>query len=140
MLVGVALRRARADARAARHAGAALAASRSSRSGSLLVLAALVSPIDALGEERFSFHMLQHVLLGDLAPLALLAGLTGPLLRPLLALRPFDRAARARPSARRAAALGAEPLVWHLPFPYEAALRHDPVHALEHISSSPPGC
>src|SRR5439155_21189798 len=54
-----------------------------------LVLVALVSPIDAFGEEQFlSFHMVQHVLLGDLAPLALVAGLTGPILRPLLSIRP----------------------------------------------------
>ena len=42
--------------------------------GLLLLLAAVVSPVAQLGEERFSFHMLQHILLGDLAPLALLAG------------------------------------------------------------------
>src|ERR1700704_5682743 len=35
-----------------------------------IVVAALNSPIDALGEEHFFFvHMVQHVLLGDLAPL-----------------------------------------------------------------------
>ena len=33
------------------------------------------SPIDALGEEHFFFmHMLQHVILGDLAPLCFVAG------------------------------------------------------------------
>src|SRR6266542_4005496 len=54
--------------------------------GVLLLVVALASPIAWLGEERlFSFHMLQHVLLGDLAPLALLIGLTGPILRPVLA-------------------------------------------------------
>src|ERR671938_496088 len=56
-----------------------------------LVLVALASPIDAFGEEEFlSFHMLQHVILGDLAPLALVAGLNGPILRPVLALRPIN--------------------------------------------------
>src|SRR5256885_4361823 len=56
-----------------------------------LVLLALASPIDAFGEEEFlSFHMLQHVVLGDLAPLALVAGLSGPILRPVLALRPVN--------------------------------------------------
>src|ERR687887_2383105 len=50
-----------------------------------LVLLALASPIDVFAEEQFfSFHMLQHVLLGDLAPLAMLGGLTGPILRPVL--------------------------------------------------------
>jgi putative membrane protein len=43
--------------------------------GLLLLLVSVVSPVAQLGEERFSFHMVQHILLGDLAPLALLAGL-----------------------------------------------------------------
>src|SRR3954454_22217227 len=51
--------------------------------GIVTLLVAFVSPVHALGERMFSFHMLQHVLLGDLAPLALLAGLTGPIPRPL---------------------------------------------------------
>ena len=52
-----------------------------------LVVLALNSPSDALGEEHFFFmHMLQHVILGDLAPLCFVAGLTGPILRPVLAI------------------------------------------------------
>ena len=44
---------------------------------------AVASPIDAVGEsDLFFLHMTQHLLLGDIAPLCLLAGLTGPLLRP----------------------------------------------------------
>ena len=57
-----------------------------------LLLLAFTSPIAAIGEqELFSFHMLQHVIIGDLAPLCLLAGLNGPMLRPLLAFRPVER-------------------------------------------------
>jgi putative membrane protein len=102
--------------------------------GLVLLVAALVSPVATLGEERFSFHMVQHLLLGDLAPLALLAGLTGPLLRPLLALGPV-RALR-----RLAHPLVALPLwvanlyLWHLPFAYESAIQNSAVHALEHLS------
>src|SRR6185295_45309 len=60
--------------------------------GIFLVVVALNSPIDTLGEEHFFFvHMTQHVLLGDLAPLCFVAGLTGPVLRPVLALRPVER-------------------------------------------------
>jgi putative membrane protein len=98
-----------------------------------LVAVALVSPIATLGEdESFAFHMVQHLLLGDLAPLCIVAGLTGPLLRPLLSVR-----------AVRALRVLAHPLValplwtanlflWHLPTLWEAALRHESVHALEH--------
>ena len=102
--------------------------------GILLVAVALVSPIATLGEEEsFAFHMVQHLLLGDLGPLCIVAGLTGPLLRPVLSVR-----------AIRALRFLAHPLValplwttnlylWHVPFLWEAALRHQVVHALEHV-------
>jgi cytochrome c oxidase assembly factor CtaG len=98
--------------------------------GIVFLLAALVSPVDFYADRSFGLHMTQHILLGDLAPLALLAGVTGPVLRPLLRfVHPLRRVFH--PFA--ALALWAINLfVWHLPFLYEAALRHDFVHALEH--------
>ena len=103
--------------------------------GIALLLLAFASPIAAIGEEElFSFHMLQHVLIGDLAPLCLLAGSTGPILRPLLALRPVERL-RVLANPLVALPLWAVNLyLWHLPFLYEAAVRHSSVHALEHIA------
>ena len=102
--------------------------------GSALLVLAFASPVAAIGEqELFSFHMVQHVVLGDLAPLALLAGLTGPILRPLLALRPVERL---RVLANPAVALPIWALnlyAWHLPRFYEAAVEHSVVHALEHV-------
>jgi putative membrane protein len=99
-----------------------------------LVLLALASPIDAFGEEAFlSFHMLQHVLLGDLAPLALVAGLNGPILRPVLAIRPIN-ALRFLAHPLVALPLWTIDLyVWHVPFLYQAALHHSGIHALEHL-------
>jgi len=101
--------------------------------GIALLLLALASPIAAIGEEElFSFHMLQHVLIGDLAPLCLLGGLTGPLLRPLLAIRPIERL---RVLANPAVALpiwAVNLYLWHVPFLYENAVQHSAVHALEH--------
>jgi putative membrane protein len=103
--------------------------------GVLLVTLALVSPVAPIGEEEsFAFHMVQHVLLGDLGPLCIVAGLTGPLLRPLLSVRAI------RTLRFLAHPLVALPLwtlnllIWHLPFFWEAALRHEAVHALEHVS------
>jgi putative membrane protein len=99
--------------------------------GIALMVLALASPIGTIGEERlFSFHMLQHVLLGDLAPLALLLGLTGPILRPVLA---YVHRLRVLAHPLVALPLWAVNLyVWHLPVLYDAAVRHDAVHALEH--------
>ena len=103
--------------------------------GIALLVLAFASPVAAVGErELFSFHMLQHVVIGDLAPLCLLGGLTGPILRPLLALKPVERL---RVLANPVVALpiwAANLYVWHVPFLYEAAVEHSAVHALEHIS------
>jgi putative membrane protein len=103
--------------------------------GLALVLLALASPIDAFAEDEFLFmHMLQHVILGDLAPLCFVVGLTGPVLRPLLRFRVINEL-RVLAHPFVALALWAIDLVvWHLPFMYEAALHHDSIHALEHIS------
>ena len=102
--------------------------------GIALLLVALASPVDTLGEEDFLFmHMLQHVLLGDLAPLAIVAGLTGPMLRPVLAIPVVDRL---RVLAHPLVALPLWALslyVWHVPALYEAALDNSAVHALEHV-------
>jgi len=99
--------------------------------GIVLLFAAVASPVDFYGEESSqALHMSQHILLGDLAPLALLAGLTGPMLRPLLAvIHPLRRIF----NPFVALTLWALDLaIWHVPFLYEAALHHASVHALEH--------
>jgi putative membrane protein len=99
-----------------------------------LLLLGLVSPIHAYGEELFSLHMIQHVVLGDLAALCFVASLTGPLLRPVLALKPV---ARLRVLVHPLVALPIWALnlyLWHLPVLYEGALEHEAVHALEHVS------
>jgi len=101
--------------------------------GLLLLAVALATPIDTIGEERlFWVHMVQHLLIGDLAAFCVVKGLSGPLLRPVLAL---PGAARLRVLAHPLVALPLWALtlyVWHLPAVYEAALGHSGLHALEH--------
>jgi putative membrane protein len=106
-----------------------------------LVVVALNSPVDRLGENNFFFlHMTQHVILGDLAPLCFVAGMTGQLLRPVLALRVVERL-RVLAHPLIALPLWAVDLyVWHVPFLYDAALHHDSVHALEHFGFFTCGC
>jgi cytochrome c oxidase assembly factor CtaG len=103
--------------------------------GLALLLVAVASPINEVGEEElFSFHMAQHLLIGDLAPLCLLAGLTGPLLRPVLAL---PGVMRLRVLANPFVALpvwAANLVLWHTPLLYEGAVEHSLLHALEHMS------
>jgi cytochrome c oxidase assembly factor CtaG len=103
--------------------------------GIAVLLIAVASPVAEVGEkELFSFHMAQHLLIGDLAPLCLLAGLTGPLLRPVLALPSIHRL---RVLANPFVALplwAANLALWHVPFFFEAAVQHSAVHALEHAA------
>jgi cytochrome c oxidase assembly factor CtaG len=109
--------------------------------GIALVVLALNSPIDHLGEEHFFFmHMLQHVILGDLAPLAFVVGLTGPLLRPVLKVKLVERL---RVLAHPLVALpvwAVDLYVWHIPYLYDAALHSSAVHALEHFLFFSCGC
>ena len=78
--------------------------------GIALLVVAVASPVARIGEEElFAFHMAQHLLLGDLAPLCLLAGLTGPVLRPAARASGRDATTRAREPVRRAPAVDREP-------------------------------
>jgi cytochrome c oxidase assembly factor CtaG len=101
--------------------------------GLLTLFVALASPIDTIGEERlFSVHMVQHLLIGDVGALLLVLGLDGRLLRPLLRYRLVHRL---RVLAHPLVALplwAANFVVWHLPALFDAALRNDAVHALQH--------
>jgi cytochrome c oxidase assembly factor CtaG len=101
-------------------------------SGLAVIVAALVS-LSTVSDERFSWHMAEHLLIADIGSLLLVLGLTGPLLAPLLRnplLGPLRHLAHPVP----ALLLWAIDLaVWHIPGPHEAAVRHDAIHAMQHI-------
>jgi putative membrane protein len=111
--------------------------------GLSLTIVALVGPLDRVAEDDLlSVHMLQHVLIGDAAPALLVVTVRGPLLvflLPAAVLAPIARSARVRAALatllqpRIAFGLWAANLaVWHVPYLYDLALRHDSVHYLEH--------
>jgi putative membrane protein len=116
--------------------------------GALLVLAlALASPLELAASSVFAAHMVQHLLLMLVVAPLLVCGrpvvVLGQAL-PLRGRRLFVRV-RARPSVRAARdallhpvsvwAIGTVVLwAWHLPALYEAALRHEALHAFEHAS------
>ncbi len=102
--------------------------------GVLTLVVALISPIDRLGEQAFTMHMLQHILLLDVAPILFIAALTKVILRP--ATRRLQRLeSAAGPLAHPAAAVVLYVAVmwtWHVPALYDAALEHPLLHAFEH--------
>jgi putative membrane protein len=102
--------------------------------GVTILLLALVSPLDYLGENRLLYaHMIQHLMLGDIAPLLVVLGITGALLRPVLAMAWFRRL-RALSHPLVALPLWIVDLyLWHSRVLYQAALHNDAIHALEHF-------
>jgi len=109
-------------------------------SGLLLIAVALASPISHIAEELVIAHMVEHLMLGDLATLLLVLGLTGPLLQPILAIPVFDKLR-----------ILAHPLVafplwalnfyfWHIPALYDAAYGGAFLHLVEHGSFIFFGC
>jgi putative membrane protein len=108
--------------------------------GILTLLGALASPLDALSGELSAAHMVQHMLVMNLAmpllvlgspALVLLHGVPAAYRKPLgRALNRLDPPAPVVPWLLYATALW----VWHLPPLYEAALRHSVVHDAQHAT------
>ncbi len=109
---------------------------------------AIASRLDDAADELLSAHMVQHILLLTIAPallllgqplLPLLRGLPDPLRRslvaPLFRYRPLRATARALVHPAVALLLGSGIFwVWHLPAPYQLALRVPAIHLVEHAS------
>jgi putative membrane protein len=118
--------------------------------GLLAIVVALDSPVDDLSDQLFWVHMIQHLLLiGVAAPLLALARPWARMWRgfPLSYRRAVARqiAGRGGTPLRRAATFSGGAVVswllfnvnfcaWHLPVLYDAALRLEFVHALEHFT------
>ncbi|MGH9484851.1 MAG: cytochrome c oxidase assembly protein [Terriglobales bacterium] len=102
----------------------------------IVLLLALISPLDPLGETRlFSAHMVQHLLLLEVvAPLWVL-GLPVPVAQRLLRLPGLAGIEKRCRDPRLSWPIGFFTLAfWHIPFFYDLALASDGLHALEHIS------
>jgi putative membrane protein len=101
-------------------------------SGLVLILVAFISPVAHIAGELVMAHMVQHLIIGDIAALLIVLGLTRSVLQPVMALKAFDRL---RFLTLPAVAL---PLwivnfyVWHIPALYDATVTNEFVHALQH--------
>ena len=116
--------------------------------GIISVWIAIGSPLDAFDEVSLTVHMVQHLLLMTIAPYFILLGApTLPLLQglpQLIARRVIGPFLRWAP-LRRFGHLITNPAIcwlaatlaligWHVPTAFEAALRNDWLHNLEHAS------
>lgn len=98
----------------------------------LLTIALSLIGMGEMSDELLYGHMIEHLLIGDLAAILLVLGLTRPLLQPILAIKLFDRL---RVLAHPAVALplwAIDLYVWHIPALYEGTLTSPALHALEH--------
>ena len=114
-------------------------------SGLLVLFVALGSPLDPIGDDRLLLaHMLQHVLLADIAPPLLILGLRAPVL-PLGMPRSVLRQVAHRGALGRIWGTATKPwvaipawiavtLVWAIPPVFDFATQHVLVHDLEHAT------
>jgi len=103
--------------------------------GVLAVLGALISPLDSLGDQMMVFHMAQHMLLLDIAPILLILALTKGLLRPVTRrLHAIEQRAGYLAHPAFAVILYVGLLwLWHIPALYDRAQGNGALHALEHL-------
>ena len=100
--------------------------------GVVLLLAADLPPLGDVAEEIVVAHMVQHLLIGDLAGLLIALGLTGPILQPMLARRPFSWL-RVLGNPLVALPLWALNLyLWHLSALYQGVLDSPLLHFAQH--------
>ncbi len=103
-------------------------------SGLIVLAIALSPPVDTLADQLLVAHMAEHLLIGDFAALLLVLGFTGPLLAPILRNRYLGRLRVFTHPVVAFVVWAVNFYVWHLPFMYQAAIRHDALHALEHAT------
>jgi cytochrome c oxidase assembly factor CtaG len=101
----------------------------------VVLFLALSSPIDVLGDDYlFSAHMLQHMMLGTIAPPLLIAGLPASIVQSLLRFPLVARLERILGYAPLALVVGVATFwIWHLPYLYNLALENETIHVIEHV-------
>jgi len=100
--------------------------------GLVVLVVALSTPLGVLAEKLLVAHMVEHLLIGDIAALLIVLGLTGPMLAPLLRIGLFSRLRVLTHPLVALPVWAIDLYAWHIPVLYQAALRNEGVHALEH--------
>jgi len=108
--------------------------------GLLTIAIALFSPIGHISDELLIAHMVEHLMIGDLAALLLVLGLTRSLLQPVLAIPALNRLQILVHPAVAFPLWAINFYLWHIPPLYQDAYGAAPVHALEHTAFLFFGC
>jgi putative membrane protein len=108
--------------------------------GLATIAIALFSPIGHISEELVIAHMGEHLLIGDIATLLLVLGLTKSLLQPALAIPVLNRLQILAHPAVALPLWAINLFLWHIPALYQDAYGGAPVHALEHSTFLFFGC
>jgi putative membrane protein len=103
-------------------------------SGLVVLALALSPPVDQLADQLLVAHMAEHVVIGDEAALLVVLGFSGPLLAPLLRNRIVGRLRALAHPVVAVVVWAVNFYAWHIPALYQAALRHDSIHALQHAT------
>jgi cytochrome c oxidase assembly factor CtaG len=102
--------------------------------GLLVFVVALVPPLGPLSQQLLLAHMVEHLLIGDIASLLIVLGLTGPMLVPLLRVRAISRLRVFTHPILAIVCWAVNFYAWHWPAAYQLALRHQGIHAIEHAT------
>ncbi len=100
--------------------------------GLAIISVAIVSPLAHMADELFWAHMAEHLLIADLGALAMAAGLTGPLLQPILRIPALAWTGHLAHPIVAVTLWSANLVAWHIPVLHEAALASEPLHGLQH--------
>lgn len=101
--------------------------------GMLVIGGSLAGPVDVQADKLLWVHMIQHLLLADVASLLIVLGFTGPLLQPLLSFRAGRPLRRLTNPVVAISLFTINLYIWHVPFLYQGAQQDDFVHVLEHM-------
>ena len=100
--------------------------------GLVTIWVALETPVDTISDHYLaSVHMLQHVLLGFVAPPLLLLGLSRSMAGQLVRIPGVRMITEPAPAQVIA---GVVMIAWHVPTLYDATLRNEDLHIVEHLT------
>lgn len=108
--------------------------------GLFLASFVLFSPWGYLAEELVIAHMIEHLIIGDIASLFLVLGLTRSILQPILALPFFNRLQVLANPFVTFPLWAVNLFFWHIPVMYDLAYGGAALHGLEHALFLSFGC